>query len=404
MKHPIIIGLQYGDEGKGKITDTLAKQADWVIRFNGGNNAGHTLWLGGKKIVTHAVPSGVRYSHAKNFIGPGCVVDPVALKKEIDELISHGVDLSPEKFKVDFRAHVTLPIHLALDSGREGGAQGIGTTKRGIGPTYTTKTDRVGIRVGEVVEGKAFDKVRFLCQNYNSILKAAGLPESSESQNLAALESASDIFKKYISTDPTPFFDVAKTKKCLLEGAQGIMLDLDHGSYPFVTSSSTLPAYAAVGAPFPLRNLGHVIGVAKAYVTRVGLGPFDTELKNEIGERIRARGAEFGATTGRPRRIGWINVDELRLAVRLADCNHIALTKGDILAGEPKVFAQMNGKLVAFEGWEKCAVEQNGKKVLTPAFEKFVSALEEFSGASISVVGTGQDREDIVWRKEVSWW
>ena len=258
--------------------------------------------------------------------------------------------------------------------------------------------------MGEVVEGKAFDKVRFLCQNYNSILKAAGLPESSESQNLAALESASDIFKKYISTDPTPFFDVAKTKKCLLEGAQGIMLDLDHGSYPFVTSSSTLPAYAAVGAPFPLRNLGHVIGVAKAYVTRVGLGPFDTELKNEIGERIRARGAEFGATTGRPRRIGWINVDELRLAVRLADCNHIALTKGDILAGEPKVFAQMNGKLVAFEGWEKCAVDQNGKKVLTPAFEKFVSALEEFSGASISVVGTGQDREDIVWRKEVSWW
>jgi adenylosuccinate synthase len=397
VRHPIVVGMQYGDEGKGKITDVLARQTEWVIRFNGGNNAGHTLWLNGKKLVTHSVPSGVRYSHAKNFIGAGCVIDPLALTKEIDELKGAGVSLTPENFKIDYRAHVTLPLHVALDAAREGGSHGLGTTKRGIGPTYSSKTDRIGIRVGDIVEGKAFDKVRFLCQNYNSYLKALGSQESSESQNLAAVESALETFRSFVSRDPHPFYEIAKKTKCVLEGAQGILLDIDHGSYPFVTSSSTLPAFAAVGAPFPLTGLGAVIGVCKAYVTRVGLGPFDTELKNDVGERIRKTGAEFGATTGRPRRIGWLNLDELRQAVKISDCTHLVLTKGDVLNGEKKLGLHMNGKLEMVDGWSEC-VEKQGSQNLSPAFDKYIQIIEKFIGIPVVAAGTGTDREDLVWR------
>ena len=399
MKHPIVVGLQFGDEGKGKITDVLARQADWVIRFNGGNNAGHTLWLNGKKLVTHSVPSGVRSSHSQNFIGAGCVIDPVALRKELDELAQAGAALSHERLKIDYRAHVTFPLHLALDSGREQGAFGIGTTKRGIGPTYTTKMDRLGIRVGEVVEGKAADKLKFLCQNYNPLLKSVGLPESNEADNLAVLEGATELFKKYACFEITPFFDAAKTKKCVLEGAQGILLDLDHGSYPYVTSSNTLPAYAAVGTPFPMSKLGAVIGVAKAYLTRVGMGPFPTELNNETGERIRKNGAEFGATTGRPRRVGWLNLDELRTAIRLSDCTHIVLTKADVLLTENKVSALMDGKLSEFSGWTTM-LNEAGTQLSAP-FETFVKAIEAFVGVPVVCVGTGPDRADLFWRKEV---
>lgn len=397
MKHPIIVGLQYGDEGKGKITDVLAKQADWVLRFNGGNNAGHTLWLNGKKLVTHSVPSGVRYTHAKNFIGAGCVIDPIALEKELAELNEVGATLGPDRLKIDFRAHITLPIHIALDMAREAGPQSLGTTKRGIGPTYTTKTDRLGIRVDEVVDGTAERKVKLLCQTYNPLLRAVNLPESTEEQNLAVVQKARELFTKLISRESAPFYDVAREKKCVLEGAQGILLDVDHGFFPFVTSSNTIPAYAAVGTPFPSSKLGAIIGVAKAYLTRVGAGPFDTELSNETGERIRAKGAEFGATTGRPRRCGWLNVDELRTAVRLADCSHIVLTKGDILCGEAHVYAQINGKLEAFDGWSKMEEGQ----ALHPNLEKFVLAIEARVGIPVIAVGTGPDREALFFRKPV---
>ena len=397
MKHPIIVGLQYGDEGKGKITDVLARQADWVLRFNGGNNAGHTLWLNGKKLVTHSVPSGVRYSHSKNFIGAGCVVDPIALEQELKELNEAGAALGPDRLKVDFRAHVTLPIHIALDKAREAGPQSLGTTKRGIGPTYTTKTDRLGVRVEEVVNGSASDKVKMLCKTYNPILKSVNLPESTEAENLAVVEKAKALLSSLISKDVTPFYDQAKTQKCVLEGAQGILLDVDHGFFPFVTSSSTIPAYAAPGTPFPSSRLGAILGVAKAYLTRVGEGPFDTELKNETGERIRTKGAEFGATTGRPRRCGWLNADELKTAIRLSDCSHIVLTKADILMGEAQVMAQFNGKLESFEGWSKMV--DGGK--LHPNLEKYILAIEVHVGIPVVAVGTGPDREDLFFRKEV---
>ncbi len=398
MKHPIVIGLQYGDEGKGKITDVLARQTDWVIRFNGGNNAGHTLWLNGKKLVTHSVPSGVLSSHAKNFIGAGCVIDPVALKIELAELAEAGVALTPERLRIDHRAHITLPLHRALDSGREAGPHGIGTTKRGIGPTYTTKMDRLGLRVCEVDTEVAIQKIKVLCKTYNPLLKAIGVPESSENENIQVMELARDLLRDFVSNDSAPFYDLSKTEKCVLEGAQGVLLDLDHGSYPYVTSSNTVAGYATAGTPFPLSRLGMVIGVAKAYLTRVGQGPFPTELNDEAGERIRQSGKEFGATTGRPRRTGWLNIDELRDAVRLTDCSAIVLTKGDVLNGEAKVSALCNGKLETHAGWATM-IESDG--TLNENLEKFLLAIEARVGIPVAAVGTGPDRADLYWRKPI---
>ena len=397
MKHPIVLGLQYGDEGKGKITDSLAKQSEWVIRFNGGSNAGHTLWVNGKKLVTHSVPSGVLYSHVKNYIGAGCVLDPVSLKKELAEIQASGSALKRERLRVDYRAHLTLPIHIALDAAREGGSKSIGTTRKGIGPTYTTKMDRCGIRVGDLFEEGLRDKVEFLCNAYNVIIRAQDLVESSVEDNWKVIELAQGLLREYITTEPTPFYDVAKTSKCVLEGAQGVLLDLDHGTYPYVTSSNTLPSHAAAGTPFPLSKLGAVIGVAKVYMTRVGSGPFTTELDNEDGERIRAKGGEFGATTGRPRRVGWLNVDELRLAVRLSDCSHIVLTKADILTGEPVVKAYNKGSFKEFPCW-KSIFNDGAKTVLNAELETYLAYVESEVGVPIVGVGTGADRSDFHWR------
>lgn len=398
LRHPVVVGLQYGDEGKGKITDVLARQADWVIRFNGGNNAGHTLWLNGRKLVTHSVPSGVLSSHTKNFIGAGCVVDPLALKTELAELSQAGAALTPERLRIDARAHLILPLHRALDAAREAGTHGVGSTKRGIGPTYTTKTDRTGIRVGMLFDKDVAERVEFLCRTYNPLLAAAGVPESSVKENMQAIELAQALLRGRISTEITPFYDVAKKEKCVLEGAQGILLDIDHGTFPYVTSSNTLPCYAAVGTPFPSSKLGALIGVAKAYLTRVGHGPFATELNDETGERIRQKGGEFGATTGRPRRVGWLNADELKTAVQLSDCSHVIMTKADVLLGEKEVFALINGKLESFAGWSSMLEGE----ILHPRFEAFASQIEEYIGAPIVAVGTGPDRKEIHWRHPIA--
>lgn len=398
MKHPIVLGLQYGDEGKGKITDSLAKQSEWVIRFNGGSNAGHTLWVNGKKLVTHSVPSGVLYSHVKNYIGAGCVLDPVSLKKELEDIKQSGSSLSGERLRVDHRAHLTLPIHIALDAAREGGTKSIGTTRKGIGPTYTTKMDRCGIRVGDLFEEATLkDKVQFLCKTYNAMIRAQDLAESSFEDNWKVVELAQTLLRDHVAYDATPFYDVAKSSKCVLEGAQGVLLDLDHGTYPFVTSSNTLPSHAAAGTPFPLSKLGAVIGVAKVYMTRVGSGPFTTELDNEDGARIRAKGGEFGATTGRPRRVGWLNVDELRLAVRLSDCSHIVLTKSDILTGEPVVKAYNKGEFKEFPCW-KAIYKDDSKTALSTELETYLAYVEKEVGVPIVGVGTGADRSDFFWR------
>ncbi len=397
VRHPIVLGLQYGDEGKGKITDYLARQAQHVIRFNGGSNAGHTLWLNGKKLVTHSVPSGILYSHVKNFIGAGCVIDPQSLERELQEIATSGSVMDGARLKVDYRAHITLPIHLALDGGRESvGVQGIGTTRKGIGPTYTTKMDRCGIRVEDLFKKDLPQRVEYLCKTYNHLLEAAGLPESTLADNMVIAEKAGEMLRAHMSTEQVPFWDIAKTEKCVLEGAQGVLLDLDHGSYPYVTSSNTLASHAAVGTPFPLSKLGAVVGVAKAYQTRVGSGPFESELKNEDGERIRVNGGEFGATTGRPRRVGWLNLDELKLSVRLSDCSHIVMTKADILSGEKEVKVYSKGVYKSFPGW-KTIYDGASKDKLVPELANYIKYIEDFVGVPVAAIGTGADRNELFW-------
>jgi adenylosuccinate synthase len=251
--------------------------------------------------------------------------------------------------------------------------------------------------VGESVESAAHEKVRQLCKHYNPLLAAMGLSESPESDNIAVLDEAAELFRRFVSYEQVPFSEISKSQKCVLEGAQGVLLDLDHGTYPYVTSSNTIPAFAAVGTPFPMSRLGQVLGIAKAYLTRVGLGPFESELNDETGERIRQKGHEFGATTGRPRRVGWLNLDELRLAVQLSDCTGIALTKADVLMGEARVFALVNKQLTAFEGWN--SMVQDSK--LNANLETFIQAIESHVGVPVVAVGTGQDREDIYWRHTI---
>lgn len=395
MKHPIVVGLQYGDEGKGKITDILAQKADWVIRFNGGNNAGHTIKIGNQKIVTHSVPSGVLYPQAKNFIGAGCVVDPVALMKECEEIRASGVSLGPDRLKVDYRAHLTLPLHRALDRAREQTRQGVGTTQRGIGPTYVTKVDRLGIRVGDLWQESLQERLKALMEIYAE--KDVEESAFTFDENWAALKVAQEGLKDFVSWELTPFYEAFQKQRCLLEGAQGVLLDIDHGIYPYVTSSCTLASSAAAGTPFPLSGLGPVLGVAKAYLTRVGQGPLKTELFDEVGERIRKKGGEFGATTGRPRRIGWLDLDELKMAVRLTDCTAVVLSKADVLVGESRVGVLHRGSLEFLPGWQDMW-RVPGEK-LSQELETFLQKIEAVLGIPVVAVGTGMDRKDLFWRQ-----
>lgn len=398
MRHPLIIGLQYGDEGKGKITDFLAQQADWVIRFNGGSNAGHTLWVDGKKVVTHLVPSGILFPKCKNYIGAGCVLGPLAFQKELGELSAKGLDAGPERVRVDYRTQLTFPFHLALDEAREQGKGSLGTTKKGIGPTYSFKTDRRNIRMGDffIDEKMCRERLKDSVEYANTLVKALGGKESSLSVN----EEIFDLIKAhkdYVAFEDAPFYRVAKEKKCLLEGAQALGLDIDHGTYPFVTSSNAMPAMASVGAPFPLSKLGRVFGVFKAYMTRVGAGPFPTELNNETGERIRTNGAEFGATTGRPRRVGWLDLDDLKKYVELSDVTDLVITKSDILSGEEKIFVKRKNEMVACDGWKETL---EGDK-LASNLDKYLSLIEDYVGVKITLVGTGSDRASLFQRQKL---
>lgn len=399
MKHPIVVGMQYGDEGKGKITDYIAEQADWVIRFNGGSNAGHTLYFDGKKVVTHCIPSGILYSHCKNYIGAACVINPKTFTQEVEDIKSSGFSVSEKNLKIDFRAHVTFPIHLALEELRENSEKTLGTTKKGIGTTYLTKVDRTGVRVGDLYNESGKDRLQYLVDFYAPLLGSEASRVCEET--LMEYETAKELFKPFACMDHTFFYDVAKKEKCLLEGAQAVLLDVDHGSYPFVTSSSTLAGSAAAGVPFPLRNLGLRLGVAKAYMTRVGEGPFETEITGDYGDHLRGKGGEFGATTGRPRKVGWMNLDELSRAVRLSDSDHIVLTKADVLCGEKEVKALSNGEWHNFAGWDEVGTAEN----LNSNFKKYIDFIEEKIGISVAAVGTGPARNELVWLKKIeSFW
>ena len=335
MTNLTVVGAQWGDEGKGKVVDLYTESADVVVRYGGGNNAGHTLVVEGRKVVLHLIPSGVVRGGRVCILGDGMVVDPAALLDELDQLAQAGLAVDAGAVLVSSRAHVVLPYHRVLDELRERGARPIGTTRRGVGPAYEDKVARRGLRVADLLHpARRRERLSFALDEANArIVRQGGEPLELESVWSALSEQAARLAPSIADTVSYLRRAMEAGRSVLFEGAQGVLLDVDHGSYPFVTSSTTLAGGACAGAGVGPRRLGAVVGVAKAYVTRVGRGPFPTELPEPEGSSLRQRGAEFGATTGRPRRCGWLDLPALRHAAWVSGLDYLALTKLDVLSG-----------------------------------------------------------------------
>lgn len=422
MQTLAIIGAQWGDEGKGKITDLLAEKCDLVVRYQGGHNAGHTIWVNGQKTVLHVIPSGVLHPHCLSVIGHGVVLEPENFLTEL-ERIKNVTKVSPENLKLSSTATVITSYHKLLDAAREAqGPEKIGTTGKGIGPAYEDKASRRAVKVKDLLDKDAL--VRRLSNGHaeKAILfkHLYQIDIPSVDQEVDRLYSLGQKLKDYV-TDTFSLIDkkLSQGKRVLYEGAQGILLDIDYGTYPFVTSSSTAGAGIYTGAGIPGRKLEEVIGVAKAYTTRVGEGPFPTELFDETGEEIQVKGKEIGATTGRKRRCGWIDLPLLRYSVKCSGLTSIALTKLDILSNlkELKVcYAyEVYGKVVdcAYPGINLYHAKPLYKN-FTPfqddfssaktskEFEDYVNFLQESLGIPVGIYAYGPDRNQIVFRQKYS--
>ncbi|RKD16292.1 adenylosuccinate synthase [Pelobium manganitolerans] len=365
MAVDVLLGLQWGDEGKGKIVDVLAPKYDLIARFQGGPNAGHTLEFDGKKFVLNTIPSGIFEENTMNLIGNGVVIDPIILKKELDKLKEAGHDLLAKKnLMIARKAHLILPTHQLLDASSEKkmGEGKIGSTLKGIGPTYMDKTGRNGLRVGDIFLPDFKERYNKLVAKHRDILSHYGEVEDFSDRE-AAFFDAIELLKQFPHVDSEHL--VAKYlkegKKVLAEGAQGTMLDIDFGSYPFVTSSNTTTAGACTGLGIAPNKIGEVVGIFKAYCTRVGGGPFPTELENEVGEELRKVGHEFGATTGRPRRCGWIDLPALKYAIMLNGVTQLVMTKADVLSGFEKIYActhyKYNGEVIDYMPYDICSIK-----------------------------------------------
>ncbi len=330
----VIVGAQWGDEGKGKVVDLLAAQADAVVRYGGGANAGHTLVVGAEKVVFHLVPSGALHPRPRCWLGPGMVIDPAVLVKELAVMRARGV-LDDRRVLVSDRAHLVLPQHFLVDALRERGPSAIGTTKRGIGPCYQDKAARRGVRVIDLADAATLRaRVAENLEQWRPVIEALGGETPSAIQIADEYLAMAEHILPFVGDVTAALHDAREAgQRILLEGAQGTMLDLDHGTYPFVTSSSVTSGGACTGTGLAPTHIDRVLGISKAYTTRVGEGPFPTELFGEEGERLRKAGGEYGATTGRPRRCGWLDVPVLRHAVRVNGLTELALTKLDVLTG-----------------------------------------------------------------------
>lgn len=410
----LILGVQWGDEGKGKIVDALAKDYDYIVRANGGSNAGHTIVADGKKISTHLIPSGILYDSCKNVIGSGVVFDADILKQELSEIIA-DVRLEDRLF-ISENAHIVLNIYKELDAAKDK-IQGIGTTKRGIGISYAMKCLRDGIRVRDLRSPNLSKKLENIINFIAPILKEAKL----KVPDIGKLEKELLSHRKFLdeyTTNTTELLWKAQDddKRILLEGAQGSMLDIDYGTYPYVTSSNTLSSGLIHGSGLNIKDSEKIIGVAKAYCTRVGNGVFPTEDFGSDGDKLRDNGFEYGATTGRPRRCGWIDVVALRYAVRLNGCTEIALMKLDVLDKfeEVKVCThyEINGEIYdtydgetenvkpvykIYKGWKKTLSARNYDDLPEEA-KDYVEDLEELIGCKISIISTSPNREDLIHR------
>jgi adenylosuccinate synthase len=422
MANVVVVGAQWGDEGKGKIVDWLSSQADVVVRFQGGHNAGHTLVIDGVVYKLSLLPSGIVRPGKLSVIGNGVVVDPWHLVEEIARLQAQGVAISPENLRVADNATLILPLHRELDHFRETANAGlkIGTTKRGIGPAYEDKVGRRAIRVIDLKDPAILEaKIERLLAHHNALRRGLGIDEVNGAELLAQL--------KEIAPKILPFADTVWAlldsqrragKRILFEGAQGALLDVDHGTYPFVTSSNIVAGQAATGSGLGPSAVGYVLGIAKAYTTRVGEGPFPTELFDEIGELIGQKGKEFGVVTGRKRRCGWFDACLVRQTVKTSGIDGIALTKLDILDGfkEIKVCTgyRLDGEILehlpagqsdqarvepvyeTIQGWEGSTAGARSWADLPAQAIKYVRRIEELIGASVSVLSTSPERDDTI--------
>ncbi len=422
MRIDVILGLQWGDEGKGKIIDSLANDYDIVARFQGGPNAGHTLIFDGKKHVLHTIPSGIFREKLINVIGNGVVVDPTILQREIDNVINYVPDLY-DRLLLAKKAHLILPSHRYLDAASEAakGSAKIGSTLKGIGPTYMDKTGRNGMRVGDILTPQFHDKYNALKAKHLDLLRL--YPEIAfdlAGEEARWFESIEQIKKlQFIDSEYYIHHALQAGKRILAEGAQGSMLDIDFGTYPYVTSSNTVTAGVCSGLGVPPQAIGKVIGVTKAYCTRVGSGPFPTELFDETGDFLRAEGHEFGSTTGRPRRCGWIDLLQLKYTILLNGVTDIALTKIDVLNKLPEVKAatsyHFDGKLQnqlpydlsaypitpmyqGYEGWQTSLEGITQYDELPSATQHYIEALEQFLGVPASLISTSPDRKALIVR------
>ena len=423
MAVDLLLGLQWGDEGKGKIVDVLTKNYDIIARFQGGPNAGHTLIFDGNKHVLHTIPSGIFHENAINIVGNGVVIDPVIFQKELENLSKHDIDYN-SKLLISRKAHLILPTHRLLDAASETskGKAKIGSTLKGIGPTYMDKTGRNGIRVGDLELDNWKDKYKTLTEKH---IKMLDFFEVDIQYDLSELEEefckAIDTLKKLTFIDSEEYLNQAikSGKSILAEGAQGSLLDIDFGTYPFVTSSNTTAAGACTGLGVAPNRIGEVFGIFKAYTTRVGSGPFPTELFDKDGETMGRVGHEFGATTGRPRRCGWLDLVALKYAVQVNGVTQLMMMKGDVLSGFDTIkvctsYTYKGEKIMhlpynietenvsvnytEFKGWQADLTKMTKENELPPNLNAYIDFIEKELDVPIKIVSVGPDRKQTILR------
>jgi adenylosuccinate synthase len=423
MSNIVVVGTQWGDEGKGKVVDLLTAKADMVVRFQGGNNAGHTLVVEGNKFIFHLIPSGILYEDKKCLIGNGVVVDPQVLLEEIEKLRAAGSQITPKRLSLSDKAHIIMPYHKALDVAREAakGNDKLGTTGRGIGPCYEDKVARTGVRAADLTEPDTLE------EKINANLKEKNF-YLTEFLNAAPLEmqpildsylQMAEKLKPFITDVSLELAEALKANaKILFEGAQGTHLDIDHGTYPYVTSSNPLSGAACAGAGVGPNQLHHVLGIVKAYITRVGAGPFVTELQDETGDYIQERGKEFGSTTGRRRRCGWLDLVVVKDSARLNGLNSLAITKLDVLTGLEKlkmcVGYELEGNRITHRpaslkkmslckpiykempGWKEDISQARALNQLPLQARAYVETIVEVTGMPASIISVGPGREETI--------
>lgn len=425
MYADVLVGLQWGDEGKGKIVDRLAGEYDIVARFQGGPNAGHTLKVNGESFVLHTIPSGIFHENITNVIGNGVVIDPVTFKKETEKVKGLGIELA-SRLIISHKASLILPTHKLLDAASEArkGKEKIGSTLRGIGPTYMDQTGRNGLRVGDALSVDFKAKYEKLRDKHLELLSFYEYTDFDLAEMEEAWFDGIENLKKFKLMNAEYYLNqqLKAGKTILAEGAQGIMLDVDFGTYPFVTSSNTITASACTGLGIAPQYIRDVIGISKAYCTRVGSGPFPTELDNEIGEKLRKQGGEFGATTGRPRRCGWIDLPALNYASMLTGLTKLVLTKADVMNNfetfevctEYKINGEVGRELpfdlcepgleavyTSFKGWNTDINDLTNFDDLPTELRDYVAYLEEYLQVSVTMISVGPGRDELILKEEV---